>query len=77
MRGYERVVSVNADAKKYECAADSPHIRTADDLDDRAHHLLPVQVNPLQQRLQPAHVALHVRVQERENLAFEQTEEAS
>lgn len=46
----------------------SPHVLVADDVDDRTGDFAAVQVDALQQRLQPAHVAFDVRVEEGENL---------
>lgn len=46
-----------------------PHVLVADDLDNGAGHLGAAQADPLQQRLQPPHIALHVRVQERQDIA--------
>lgn len=45
-------------------ALELPHVLVADDFNHRAGNLLAICVDPLQQRLQPAYVALHVGVQE-------------
>lgn len=47
----------------------SPHVLVVDDFNNRAGHLPAVRVDPLQQRLQPAHVTLDVGVEESEHLA--------
>lgn len=52
-----------------QCCEVLPHVLVADDLDNGAGHLGAAQADPLQQRLQPPHIALHVRVQERQDVA--------
>lgn len=47
----------------------SPHVLVVDDFNNRTGHLPAVHIDPLQQRLQPAHITLNVRVEEGEHLA--------
>lgn len=47
----------------------SPHVLVVDDFYNRTGHLPAVHIDPLQQRLQPAHVTLNVGVEEGEHLA--------
>lgn len=47
----------------------SPHVLVVDDFNNRTGHFPAVHIDPLQQRLQPAHVTLNVGVEEGEHLA--------
>jgi len=49
---------------------ESPHVLITDDFNNRTGHLLAVQIDSLQQRLQPAHVTFNVGVEEGKNLAY-------
>lgn len=51
----------------------SPHVLITDDFYDWTGHLLAIQIDSLQQRLQPAHVTLNVGVKESEDLAYEKS----
>ncbi len=51
-------------------SAESPHVLITDDFNNRTGHLLAIQIDSLQQRLQPAHVTFDVGVEEGKNLPY-------
>lgn len=67
VRGFLRAMGWNLWVS--QCCEVLPHVLVADDLDNGAGHLGAAQADPLQQWLQPPHIALHVRVQERQDVA--------
>lgn len=51
---------------------ESPQVFVTDDFNNWTGHLLTIQIDSLQQGLQPAHVTLNVGVEEGENITWEE-----
>lgn len=51
-------------------SVESPHVLITDDFNNWTGHLLAIQIDSLQQRLQPAHVTFNVGIKEGKNLTY-------